>query len=188
MGSPARATCRLLIDDQEELGGLFDRQASRFSTLDDPIHVVGRASEKIGQICTVSDKTASFGKFSNVRNTWEPMLLCEVRNFLPMDERHSVDEDDHSFRALLASSIERPFKGGRRLNFKRLNRDAELTRIRRQYVDVIPICRDGRVPQCRHPRQLRYKLLQKRELLPMIVSGAGSAVSPVTLPPGRARF
>src|SRR5215510_6581693 len=50
----AEHSYRLTIDDQQELGGLFDRQVRRLRALNDPIHVICSASVQIREIHAVA--------------------------------------------------------------------------------------------------------------------------------------
>jgi len=46
----AKRFCGLEVDDELELGWLFDRHIGRLFALEDSVHIAGGASEQIGNI------------------------------------------------------------------------------------------------------------------------------------------
>src|SRR6516165_7884914 len=74
----------LEIDRQPEFRWLLDGQVSRFSAFQNPVYVIGHATEQIDQVRPVGHQSPRLYKLLNVIEGRQPLLCRPVHDARPM--------------------------------------------------------------------------------------------------------
>src|SRR6266568_1664982 len=106
----AERLCGLQIDDQFELGRLFDRQVGRLCTLEYLIDENGAPTILIRIIRAVAQKEARLRIRSLDRSGWQPIPQSHIGNLATIVAQHKITLHDERLRALPHHCRKRLFK------------------------------------------------------------------------------